>query len=72
MTEPITPELQKFYDIFDEVDQSKTSQFKDFLETHAVNFNLFKEGNFIERSRAVISILGSSFLLSSRVSWRIR
>ena len=50
MTEPITPELQKFYDIFDGVDQSKVSEFKDFLETNAVNFNLFKEGNFIERS----------------------
>ena len=50
MTEPITPELQKFYDIFDGVDQSKVSDFKDFLETNAVNFNLFKEGNFIERS----------------------
>jgi len=50
MIEPVSPELQKFYDIFDSVDQTKVSEFKDFLETNAVNFNLFKDGNFIERS----------------------
>lgn len=50
MIEPISPELQKFYDIFESVDQSKVSDFQDFLESNAVNFNLFKEGNFIERS----------------------
>ncbi|MDD3596084.1 MAG: circularly permuted type 2 ATP-grasp protein [Sulfuricurvum sp.] len=50
MIEPTSPELQKFYDIFDSVDQTKVSEFKEFLETNAVNFNLFKDGNFIERS----------------------
>ena len=35
MTEPITPELQKFYDIFDGVDQSKVSEFKDFIQVGA-------------------------------------
>lgn len=50
MLEPVSPELQKFYDIFDSVDQSKVSEFKEFLDNNAVNFNLFKEGNFIERS----------------------
>ncbi len=50
MIEPVSPELQKFYDIFESVDQTKVSEFKDFMETNAVNFNLFKEGNFIERS----------------------
>lgn len=50
MIEPVSPELQKFYDIFDSVDKSKIPEFKDFLEANAVNFNLFKEGNFIERS----------------------
>jgi uncharacterized circularly permuted ATP-grasp superfamily protein len=50
MIEPVSPELQKFYDIFESVDQTKVSEFKDFLEANAVNFNLFQEGNFIERS----------------------
>jgi len=50
MLEPVSPELQKFYDIFDSVDQTKISEFKEFLETNAVNFNLFKDGSFIERS----------------------
>jgi len=50
MIEPVSPELQKFYDIFDSVDKSKIPEFKDFLEANAVNFNLFKEGSFIERS----------------------
>lgn len=50
MIEPVSPELQKFYDIFESVDKSKIPEFKDFLEANAVNFNLFKEGNFIERS----------------------
>jgi len=50
MIEPVSPEYQKFYDIFENVDQSKVSEFKDFLEANAVNFNLFKDGSFIERS----------------------
>ena len=50
MIEPVSPELQKFYDIFESVDQTKVSEFKDFMEANAVNFNLFKDGNFIERS----------------------
>lgn len=50
MLEPVCPELQKFYDIFDSIDQTKVSEFKEFLEANAVNFNLFKDGTFIERS----------------------
>lgn len=50
MLEPISPELQKFYDIFGKVDQTRVSEFKDFLEANAVNFNLYKDGAFIERS----------------------
>lgn len=50
MIEPVSPELQKFYDIFESVDKSKIPEFKNFLDTNAVNFNLFKEGNFVERS----------------------
>ncbi len=50
MIEPVSPELQKFYDIFESVDKSKIPEFKDFLEANAVNFNLFKDGSFIERS----------------------
>lgn len=50
MLEPVSPELQKFYDIFAQVDQTKVSEFKDFLDANAVNFNLYKEGSFIERS----------------------
>ncbi len=50
MIEPVSPELQKFYDIFESIDQTKISEFKDFLEANAVNFNLFQEGNFVERS----------------------
>lgn len=50
MIEAVSPELQKFYDIFESVEQEKVSEFKDFLEANAVNFNLFKDGSFIERS----------------------
>lgn len=50
MIEPVTNELQKFYEIFGNIDKTKMTEFKTFLETHAVNFNLFKDGNFIERS----------------------
>ncbi|MDO9305125.1 MAG: circularly permuted type 2 ATP-grasp protein [Sulfuricurvum sp.] len=50
MIEPVSAELQKFYDIFESIDKSKIPEFKDFLEANAVNFNLFKEGSFIERS----------------------
>lgn len=50
MIEPVSPELQKFYDIFEQVDHAKIAEFKDFLDANAVNFNLFKDGSFIERS----------------------
>ena len=50
MIEPVSPEYQKFYDIFESVDQTKVTEFKDFLDANAVNFNLFKDGSFIERS----------------------
>ncbi|MFA6143313.1 MAG: circularly permuted type 2 ATP-grasp protein [Sulfurimonas sp.] len=50
MIEPVSPEYKKFYDIFESVDQTKVSEFKDFLDANAVNFNLFKDGSFIERS----------------------
>ena len=50
MLEPRTPQLTKFFEIFETVDHKKIQEFQEFLESNAVNFNLFKEGNFVERA----------------------
>ncbi len=49
MLEPVTPEFQHFMSHFSTIDPQGISRFKDFLSTNAVTFNLFKDGQFIER-----------------------
>jgi uncharacterized circularly permuted ATP-grasp superfamily protein len=40
----------KFWEIFNRQDRLKIDEFKKYMDKFAVNFNLYKDGNFIERS----------------------
>ncbi len=50
MVDNQSAEYRKFLEIFNTVDLGKAAQLKEFLNTFGVNFNLFKGGQFIERS----------------------
>ncbi|ADG94751.1 protein of unknown function DUF404 [Arcobacter nitrofigilis DSM 7299] len=39
-----------FWEIFSNQDRQKIEEFKKYMDKFAVNFNLYKDGNFIERS----------------------
>ena len=39
-----------FWDVFSTQDRQKIDEFKKYMDKFAVNFNLYKDGNFIERS----------------------
>ena len=39
-----------FWEIFSNQDRQKVKEFKDYMDKFAINFNLYKDGNFIERS----------------------
>lgn len=39
-----------FWDVFSKQDRQKIKDFKKYMDKFAVNFNLYKDGNFIERS----------------------
>lgn len=39
-----------FWDIFSNQDRQKVKEFKKYMDKFAINFNLYKDGNFIERS----------------------
>lgn len=41
---------EKFWKIFNQQDSLKIKEFKKYMDKYAVNFNLYKDGNFIERS----------------------
>jgi uncharacterized circularly permuted ATP-grasp superfamily protein len=41
---------KKFWEIFSRQDRQKIDQFQAYMDKFAVNFNLYKDGNFIERS----------------------
>lgn len=41
---------QEFWRIFNQQDRLKIDEFKKYMDKFAVNFNLYKDGNFIERS----------------------
>lgn len=41
---------EKFWTIFNQQDSLKIEEFKKYMDKFAVNFNLYKDGNFIERS----------------------
>lgn len=42
--------LEDFWTIFNQQDKIKIKEFKKYMDKFAVNFNLYKDGNFIERS----------------------
>ena len=39
-----------FWEIFSKQDRQKIKEFQTYMDKFAVNFNLYKDGNFIERS----------------------
>ena len=41
---------KKFWEIFEKQDRKKIDEFQTYMDKFAVNFNLYKDGNFIERS----------------------
>jgi uncharacterized circularly permuted ATP-grasp superfamily protein len=41
---------RKFWEIFSKQDRQKIDEFQTYMDKFAVNFNLYKDGNFIERS----------------------
>lgn len=50
MLEKHTELNKKFWEIFSKQDRQKIDEFKTYMDKFAVNFNLYKDGNFIERS----------------------
>lgn len=41
---------ETFWDIFSNQDRQKIKEFKNYMDKFAINFNLYKDGNFIERA----------------------
>jgi uncharacterized circularly permuted ATP-grasp superfamily protein len=50
MLEKSTELHNKFWDIFFQQDRQKINEFQTYMDKFAVNFNLYKDGNFIEQS----------------------
>ncbi|WP_331775079.1 circularly permuted type 2 ATP-grasp protein [Sulfurospirillum sp. 1612] len=50
MLEKETKLHKKFWNIFAKQDRNKIEQFQQYMDKFAINFNLYKDGNFIERS----------------------
>lgn len=50
MLEKSTESHEKFWEIFSKQDRKKIDEFKKYMDKFAINFNLYKDGNFIERS----------------------
>ena len=50
MLEKPTDLHDKFWEIFSRQDRQKIDEFKSYMDKFAVNFNLYKDGNFIEQS----------------------
>jgi len=50
MLEKSTAVHDKFWEIFAKQDRNKIDEFKLYMDKFAVNFNLYKDGNFIEQS----------------------
>ena len=50
MLEKNTELHEKFWEIFNKQDRHKVDEFKAYMDKFAVNFNLYKDGNFIEQS----------------------
>ncbi len=50
MLEKSTDIHDKFWEIFSNQNRQKIDEFKSYMDKFAVNFNLYKDGNFIEQS----------------------
>jgi uncharacterized circularly permuted ATP-grasp superfamily protein len=50
MLEKSTALQTKFWEIFSQQDRQKIEEFKVYMDKFAVNFNLYKDGNFVEQS----------------------
>jgi uncharacterized circularly permuted ATP-grasp superfamily protein len=50
LLEQPTNHLDKFWEIYQKQDKKKIGKFTKYMDKFAVNFNLYKDGNFIERS----------------------
>ncbi len=50
MLENETELHKKFWEIFSKQDRAKIDEFKKYMDKFAINFNLYKDGNFIEQS----------------------
>ena len=50
MLESSTDLHKKFWEIFEKQDRKKVKEFKKYMDKFAINFNLYKDGNFIEQS----------------------
>lgn len=50
MLEKSTELQTKFWEIFSKQDRKKIDEFKVYMDKFAVNFNLYKDGNFVEQS----------------------
>ena len=50
MLEKSTALHKRFWDIFAQQDRQKINEFQTYMDKFAVNFNLYKDGNFIEQS----------------------
>ena len=50
MLEKSTELHEKFWEIFSKQDRQKIEEFKIYMDKFAVNFNLYKDGNFVEQS----------------------
>jgi hypothetical protein len=50
MVETFGRAKSRFWEIFESLDKTKISEFDAFLKKFAVDFNLYKNGEFIERS----------------------
>jgi uncharacterized circularly permuted ATP-grasp superfamily protein len=49
MLEEHTQQIDKFWEIFSQQDMNKIKEFDIFMEKFAVNFNLYKDGKFLEQ-----------------------
>lgn len=50
MLENQTELHKKFWEIFSKQDRAKIDEFQKYMDKFAINFNLYKDGNFIEQS----------------------
>ena len=57
-----------FWEIFSKQDRQKIDEFQKYMDKFAVNFNLYKDGNFIEKF-TYISLFFSTLKLKLQASF---